>query len=136
MLDQFKFILLDVSGNFTEFNFADYARPGFFVLWLAILATPLVGVDRRDRVSGTVYSLFVATAGVVLMFALPQRWMDKSVSLIGQLVMVIFMAVAGFLRWELGKDRYTSVQVLRGAATQEGEVHREQNFKKERKKRG
>lgn len=134
-MEQFTFIFRDILANFTNLEFVDVARPGFFGLWLICLFTPLKGVDRRDRVCGGVYSLFMASAGVALLIALPQRWVGQSMTAVSQMVMVIFMASGSFLRWELGKDKFNAVEALKGATVKEGEMSHGKELKKERKKR-
>lgn len=114
-MEQLRFILQDILGNIMSIEFADVARPGFFCLWLICICTPLRGVDRRDRICGGVYSLFMAAAGVALLIALPQRWVGQGETLVNQLVMVIFMASAAFLRWEFGKDGFKAVEVLKAS---------------------
>jgi uncharacterized membrane protein len=134
-VEQFAFIFRDIIANFSHIEFVDVARPGFFALWLICLFTPLKGVDRRDRMCGGVYALFMASAGVALLIALPQRWVGQSMTLVSQMVMVIFMASGSFMRWEIGKDKFKAVEVLKESKVKEGEIVHGKELKKERKKR-
>lgn len=96
-LDDFKKATLEINLN-------ELVRPGFFILWLIILAMPLKDVDRRDPVAGLMYVLFSTFAGACLMFSIPQHIVDdlepKAV-LIGTLIMGTISCCRWFLRPEL-----------------------------------
>lgn len=134
-MEQLTFVIKDFIGNLMDFEFVDIARPGFFLLWLICLCTPLRGVDRRDRMCGSVYCLFMASAGVALLIALPQRWVSQSMTLLSQMVMVIFMSVGAFIRWELGKDGFKAVETFKDAKFTEGGQSNGKGPKKESRRK-
>ncbi len=92
-------IWYDIRDSLSEIQVIDFAMPSYFLLWLIILMFPLTGVDRRDKIAASVYSLFCTAAGVALIYALPQQYTSNSQT-IGQKVFTMMgMGAVGIFRW-------------------------------------
>ena len=102
----------DVKDSFMLWDLKDLALPTYFTLWLVILFTPLVGVDRRDPFAAMVYVLFCVAAGVTLIFALPQRFTPPS-SINFIIGTVLTMAGISAFRWYYRNEYKVAVQRLR-----------------------
>ena len=102
----------DIKESFLLWDLKDLALPTYFALWLVILFSPLVGVDRRDPYAAMVYVLFCVAAGVTLIFALPQRFTPPhSINfVIGAL---LSMAGISAFRWYYRNEYKVAVQRLR-----------------------
>jgi len=93
----------DIRESWELLQAVDFALPSFACLWLLIVLLPLKGMDRRDPISGAMYTMFCMAAGVALMFALPQRYIPNP-SLGVQVVGVMLMGFAGAFRWTRGAN--------------------------------
>ena len=108
-----ELIWQDTRDSLLTWDLKDLALPTYFVLWLAILFTPLVGVDRRDPFAAMVYVLFCVAAGVTLIFALPQNYTPPSSV---QFVIGATLSMSGIsaFRWYYRDEYKISVQMLKG----------------------
>lgn len=76
----------------------DWVRVVCITLWILILLIPLKGINRRDPISGMMYSLFCTAAGTALLIAIPQKY-ALDMPLRSQLNLILFMSVFSALRW-------------------------------------
>lgn len=112
MDDWFGAIILDIKMSWQLLQAIDFALPSFICMWFLILLTPLHGMDRRDPIAGSVYTLFCMGAGVCLMFAIPKAYIELP-SLTTQIVSISAMASISAFRWfftsERSKAEYTAI---------------------------
>lgn len=91
----------DIKNSILSVETNDLARPSFFALWIAIVALPLRGIDRRDPIAGLVYILYCMAAGAALLYALPQYYIQPP-SLKAMNVTVCVMGIVAGVRWFYG----------------------------------
>lgn len=98
MLETVMFLIHDAKKGWDELRPIDFAQPSLFGIWSMILMMSLVGIDRRDALTGLVYALFCVAAGAMLVFALPMTLVPPSD--LGTMVstLTIMAALAG-IRW-------------------------------------
>ncbi len=99
----YEILIQDIKNAAFEITLQQLIRPGFFLLWLAILAMPLRGIDRRDFVAGLMFILVAVATGVAMIFALPQGLIPD---LEGRTVLIAMfcMGVAASARWFLSRE--------------------------------
>lgn len=105
MWNQFLFALRDVYESYLTIRAVDLAQPSFIALWMVILFTPLIGIDRRDKYSSLMYVAYLAGAGVALIFALPKQYIEGSSTLAGQLAGTVMMMIVAGIRWYYGSKQ-------------------------------
>ena len=98
----------DVMSMWLSIKIADFALPALFIIWMVLVLIPLRGFDLRDRVAQSVYSLFCASAGVILVIALPSQYVKIFTSFNGQVLAVAVMACLAALRWEYSNQSVTA----------------------------
>ena len=98
MFDWWKYIEKDLESLWYSLSFSDLQYPFAFILWIIIIRMQLLGVDRRDIITGICYTLFCAATGVTLFLALPGT--AKNISAFGLHLTLIslFSGVAAY-RW-------------------------------------
>ena len=94
----------DILDAVLDLRPMDFAQPSFFALWLVILFMPLIGVDRRDPISGIVFVLFCMASGAALVFALPQELIPES-DLKTINITLTCMGLGAGIRWVFGAQR-------------------------------
>jgi hypothetical protein len=102
MWNQFLLALNDIYESYATIRAVDLAQPSFIALWMVILFTPLLGIDRRDHYCSAMYVAYLAGAGVALIFALPRQYIEQSSTLAGQISGTIMMMIVASVRWYLG----------------------------------
>ena len=104
MPDWLILLLIDLEDVAIEVRASELARPSMFALWLLILFMPIIGVDRRDVISGAMYVLYCMAAGAAMVFALPQELAGETSPATPHIV-VSCMGAAAALRWVfIGKE--------------------------------
>ena len=96
MVEQLR-AMISRAGISTDVG--DYAFFTFVILWFVLLVFPLHGIDRRDRTSGMVYALYMAGAGVALLLALPQNYVEQKPDIQQQITMIIALMITSLWRW-------------------------------------
>jgi hypothetical protein len=96
MLEQLKQMIAKM-GLSTDVG--DYAFIAFIILWFVLLFLPLNGIDRRDKASGMVYALYMAGAGVALLLALPQNYVEQKPDVQQQMTMIFALMIISLWRW-------------------------------------
>ena len=104
MLDWWTYIERDVQALWYSLSFSDLQYPFAFLLWIIIIRMQLLGVDRRDTITGICYTLYCAATGVTLFFALPGT--AKSFSDFGLHLTLIslFSGVAAYRWFHVGEE--------------------------------
>ena len=102
MWNQFLLALKDIYESYLTIRAVDLAQPSFIALWMVILFTPLMGIDRRDKYCSMMYISYLAGAGVALIFALPKQYISQSSTLAGQVSGTIIMMIVAGIRWYYG----------------------------------
>jgi hypothetical protein len=105
MWNQFILALNDIYESYATIRAVDLAQPSFIALWMVILFTPLIGIDRRDHYCSAMYVAYLAGAGVALIFALPRQYIEQSSTFAGQISGTIMMMIVASLRWYLGSKQ-------------------------------
>jgi len=100
-------LLEDVRVSWGEVQAIDFALPTFIGLWCLIVFLPLRGMDRRDPMSGAVYTMFCMGAGVCLMFALSKEYVANPTFGV-QLISVSLMGLVAAVRWGYGSNNVLS----------------------------
>jgi hypothetical protein len=67
----------EVLTAFLDLNVAQVATLAGAAMWLVLLALPLTGIDRRDKVAAATYAGFLLAAGTALLVAIP-HWRTTS----------------------------------------------------------
>ena len=68
------------------------------VLWLALLALPLSGIQRADHITGATYVLYLVASGITLMILFGRPWMDQSMDP-GVAPWILFFLTLSAWRW-------------------------------------
>lgn len=92
----------EVVEAFSALTYPDVAVALSVILWLVVLAIPLTGIDRRERMAGYTYVAFMAFSAAALVFAAPARlkdWRDAAL----HVVVILVMGVLAGARWSLRK---------------------------------
>ena len=102
--------LRDMLESVSDLGIQLFILPTSLMLWAFVLLFPLKRVDRRDKITGMTYVLCSVSAGVALMYVLPQPFIpDESASLF---VVTSLVAGAATIRWIFGKHRQKGSQEL------------------------
>ena len=112
MWNQFLVSLKDIYESYMTFSMVDLAQPSFIALWISILFMPLIGVDRRDRYCSLMYVMYLAGAGVTLIFALPQEYFGGHTNIASQLAGTIIMMIFAASRWWYGAGNADQAKAL------------------------
>lgn len=104
MPDYLWLFFRDIYEAWKGIQAVDLAAPSFILLWLFIVLLPLVGIDRRDKVAGMVYTLYCTAAGVALMLALPQNILKRDEDPAGQFFLTAGLAGVAYFRWWFKRD--------------------------------
>jgi hypothetical protein len=118
MWEQLSLAVKDIYESYATIRAVDVAQPSFIALWMVILFTPLIGIDRRDKYCSMMYVAYLAGAGVALIFALPRQYIEQSSTLSGQLAGTVMMMIAAAVRW------YYGARQVSGRSKQPNDVQR------------
>lgn len=117
-----KLILEDLRGVYRDLSYFDLLRPIGALIWLILISRDISVTDRRDRVSGLGYGLYMAAAATVLFCVLPEYFVDP-LSLTANSFVTALAFVVGVGRWNYGvithnySKKQTSLAVLRPTGT-------------------
>ena len=93
--------LSEVLKAFGDIGPADWMMLFGGLLWLFILQISLLMIDRRDHQAGMTYMLFMMTAGVTLVIALPSRLRPSGEFTRAQVWASLLLLILAGLRWYL-----------------------------------
>jgi hypothetical protein len=113
MWEYTKFIFRDIYESYMTFRLVDLAQPSFVLLWMIILFTPLIGIDRRDKFCSAMYALYLGGAGVTLVYALADAYIKEGSNLTTQFIATGAMMGFAVFRWYMignRQDQYTIVE--------------------------
>jgi|GEM_PF-1715183 len=113
MWEYTKFILRDIYESYMTFRLVDLAQPSFVLLWMIILFTPLIGIDRRDKFCSAMYALYLGGAGVTLVYALAAAYVKEGSNLTTQFFATAAMMGFAVFRWYMignRQDQYVIVE--------------------------
>jgi hypothetical protein len=84
------------------------------VFWFIMLALPLTGIDRRDRMTGVTYLLYMTFGAAMLVLAVPGKFPHLEDG-IWQLITLMAFAAAAALKWFVRKAPPIVIRVTDGS---------------------
>ncbi|MBF0443425.1 MAG: hypothetical protein HQK54_16075 [Oligoflexales bacterium] len=104
MNESLQLLLKDIREVVAGLNIRDMLRIFMVSIWFLIVLFPLGKHDARDLMVAAMYVLFSIVAGVILVFALPQKLMPpQSFEII--VTTLIFMGLIAWFRWKYSERR-------------------------------
>lgn len=101
------------GGLLYGLGIADLAMPIGFLFWALIFLVGLKKIDCNDPVTASLYALYCAASGVVLVLAIPFKY-SKIDNITANLVLIILFVVIALYRWNtVRKKLKKSIQSLR-----------------------
>jgi hypothetical protein len=88
----------DIVDAFASMSAQEWSVVVGSVMWLVLLWMPLRGIDRRDRIAGATYALWLGTAGFILILAVPRKMSASSYSS-DHFFLLLALAAIAFIRW-------------------------------------
>lgn len=106
-----------------DFTVPDWIALAGTILWGIMLVWPLVGMDRRDVISGLTYAVFMGAMGLVLMVIIPDLLRGiNSLNAMHIATMTVSSALA-YTRWiwyrSRNKDTYRATRRMDTALAKE-----------------
>ncbi len=88
----------DIVNAFASMSAQEWSVVLGYGMWFVLLVMPLRGIDRRDRIAGATYALWLGAAGLLLIMAVPGKMNDARYSS-EHFFLMLALAAIGFLRW-------------------------------------
>lgn len=101
------------GGLLYGLGIADLAMPIGFLFWALIFFVGLKKIDCNDPVTASLYALYCAASGVILVLAVPFKYSNSDHFSTNLALVITFMAIALY-RWNaVRKKLRKTIQTLR-----------------------